>query len=105
MSTQSPKPEKKRITLHLVFPDRQPETVLCDSVRLTVKDSGKGKGGGLYGIRPGHAPALFLLEKGITEAFSEGKSVMKLATAEGFARVAENTVTVVTGAAGPETYE
>lgn len=101
MSTQNPENEKKCLTLRFVFPDRRPESVICDSVRLTVKDSPNGKNGGLYGIRPGHARAVFLLDAGKAEALHEGKKVLSYKTAEGFARVENNEVTVVTGSAEP----
>ena len=89
--------ENNKLVLNLIFPDWQQETILCDSVRLTVKDSLKGKNGGLYGIRPGHAKAVFLLDEGITEAFLEGKCILRCKTPDGFARVENNEVTLVIG--------
>ena len=57
----------------------------CDSVHLNISDDTKGKNGGNYGIRKGHAKALFSLDKGNVTA----------TTPKGFATVDNDTVTVV----------
>ncbi len=90
--------EKPRLTLTVILPDRPSVKTECDRVTLTVKDNTKGKNGGSYGIRPGHVPSVFLLDPGRTEAFLEGKTVWKGITSEGFAKVENNAVTVVTEA-------
>ena len=96
MSMPNQRTEKKKISFEVILPDKPAQKIICDDVRITVKDSKSGKGGGLYGILPGHAPAVFLLDSGITEAFSDGKSIWKQKTGEGFARVENGTVTFVT---------
>ena len=96
MSMQNQKVDKKQMMLTVVLPDKPPERVACDYVKLTVKDSLRGKNGGSYGIMSCHTPSVFLLEAGITEAFFNGESIWKRKTGDGFARVEENNITVVT---------
>lgn len=67
----------------------------CDSVHLNICDDIKGKNGGNYGIRKGHAKALFSLEKGNVTALLNGKTVYFATTTKGFATVDNNVVTVV----------
>lgn len=67
----------------------------CDSVHLNICDDIKGKNGGNYGIRKGHAKALFSLEKGDVTALLNGKTVYSATTTKGFATVDNNVVTVV----------
>ncbi len=67
----------------------------CDSVHLNICDDIKGKNGGNYGIRKGHAKALFSLEKGNVIALLNGKTVYSATTTKGFATVDNNVVTVV----------
>lgn len=67
----------------------------CDSVHLNICDDIKGKNGGNYGIRKGHAKALFSLEKGNVTALLNGKTVYSATTTKGFATVDNNVVTVV----------
>ena len=67
----------------------------CDSVHLNICEDIKGKNGGNYGIRKGHAKALFSLEKGDVTALLNGKTVYSATTTKGFATVDNNVVTVV----------
>ncbi len=105
MSMQKQENDKKFITLVGVFPDSPPEKVICDHVSLTVKDSLSGKNGGQYGIRPGHASAVFLLDEGPVEAYLEGKLIWSKRTSEGFAKMMNNTLTLVTELAPSERKE
>ena len=96
MSMPKPENEKKRLLLTVVYPDRPAEKLFCDAVTITIMDNEKGRGGGLYGIRPGHAPALFALECGKAEARSDGSTVFARTLGAGYAKAADNVVTIVT---------
>lgn len=91
-----PKPEEmnKLLSLTVLLPDRPPVELPCGSVRLTAAD------GGQYGIRPGHAPAMIALAPGELTASRDGTVLCRLLLGGGFARVAGNTVTVVTESCG-----
>lgn len=66
----------------------------CDSVRLPVSDSVNGKFSGLYGIRKGHAKAVFSLKEGTVILSSNEKTVFQADISEGFATVENNTVCI-----------
>ena len=83
------------LTLRIVTPEGALPSTGCDSVRLTVCDDGQGKGGGSYGIRPGHTKALFALDAGPIRAFLAGVQILSGRTGGGFATVDGDTVTAV----------
>lgn len=84
------------LLLLIVTPDSDPVRLECDSIRLPLSDDPKGKGGGAYGIRRGHENALLSLEQGKVTAFRKGEPIGQYTCREGFARIENNTVTVVT---------
>ncbi len=84
------------LTLKVITPTGATENISCDSILLTVKDSDNGKGGGLYGIRTGHADSLFATDTGKITAKADGKTVFEEEYKEGFADCRNNTVTVIT---------
>lgn len=86
----------RTLTLRVVTPDRPVITAECDSVRLTLADDENGRGGGSYGVRYGHAKAVLLLGAGAVCAYSGGELVMTAECSDGFARVEDNIVAVVT---------
>ncbi len=83
------------LSLKIVTPKGTFPPVACDSVRLTVCDGRKGKGGGSYGIRKGHTKALFSLDAGEISAFLTGKIVFAGQNGKGFATVEKDVVTAV----------
>ena len=83
------------LTFKIVTPKGAHGPVPCDSIHLTVRDSAHGKGGGSYGIRPGHTKAILTLDAGTITAFLTGKTVLSGACGQGFATVEQNTVTAV----------
>ena len=85
-----------QLTLKIATPKGTRDPVMCDSIRLTICDDLSGRGGGSYGIRPGHAKALFSLDKGSIRAFLSGRNVLTGESGVGFVTVDQNTVTVVT---------
>ncbi len=82
------------LTLKIVTPKGSQASVSCDSIHLTISDNAKGRGGGSYGIRRGHAKALLSLEKGEIKAFLSGKTVLAGEGGCGFAAVDQDEVTV-----------
>lgn len=99
MSMLNPESEKKRLILRLIFPDREPIEVICDSVKFTLRDNVSEKDGGLYGVHPGHSEAVFALAQGRAEALLDGKGVLKQYLGEGFAKVGKDYVTLITSPA------
>ena len=84
------------LTLKILSPVGEKADVSCDSIILTVRDNSQGKGGGSYGIRTGHAPALIATDKGRITAKKDGNTVFSEIFDEGMATVDKNTVTVIT---------
>ena len=84
------------LTLSIVTPNGTYGPLLCDSIRLTICDDLGGKGGGNYGIRPGHAKALLSLDKGVLKAFLAEEAVLTGTSGVGFVTVDQNVVTVAT---------
>ncbi len=84
------------LTLKVITPTGATDNVSCDSIILTIADSSQSKGGGLYGIRTGHADAIFATDKGKITAKKDGKTVFEEEYGAGFADCRENTVTVIT---------
>lgn len=91
---------EKSFVLEIVTPEGTAAQVECDSARLTLSDGTGGRGGGSYGIRKGHAPAVFLLAEGVTTALLRGKEVLSLPTGEGFASMEGDTLSVTVCRAG-----
>lgn len=83
------------LTLKIVTPEGALSPVACDSIRLTVSDDRKGKGGGSYGVRRGHTKALLALEEGEIRALLSGKTVFAGQSGRGFATVERDLVTAV----------
>lgn len=84
------------LSLLLVSPSRSEGPLACDSVRLRTVDGQDGSGGGSYGVRQGHTPAVLALAEGRIEAFQDGRRILVRHTAGGFATVEDNLVTVAT---------
>ena len=85
---------KDILTFSLFTVDRQFPSLKCDSVKLNVADSVSGKFSGSYGIRKGHAKAVFSLAEGTTEVYKDGKLIFSAHTSDGFATVEDNEVRV-----------
>ncbi len=85
----------KTLTLKIITPRGTLTELECDSVRLTVMDGEARKGGGSYGIRPGHLRSVYLLDSGDVVAFSGGSELERHTLNGGFATVDSDTVTVI----------
>lgn len=82
------------LTVKFFAVDRHVTDMECDSVRLPISDSIKGEFSGSYGIKKGHARAVFSLKAGKVILTSEGKSVFEADISEGFATVENNEVCI-----------
>lgn len=87
------------LKLLIVTPDEPAIRIECDSVRLTLSDDEKGRGGGSCGIRAGHTKTVLSLDEGPVTAYRHGEPVLRRTCTAGFARVEDNTVIVVVEAA------
>ena len=83
------------LKLIIATPQKKQPPLTCDSVRLMLCDDAKGRGGGEYGIHPGHIKALIALQEGPLHAFLHGEPILEGACGAGFASVEGDTVTVV----------
>ena len=85
---------KDRLTVSFFSVERQFPEIECDSVQLPVSDNSKGEFSGSYGIRKGHAKAVFSLKAGKVILSEKGKPVFSAAISEGFATVENNSVCI-----------
>ncbi len=83
------------LSLKVITPEKQYIYENCDSVNFCVSDNCKGNGGGSYGIRKGHAKAIFSLDEGKLSALKNGTVIVQSNASSGFARVENNVVTVI----------
>ena len=79
----------KFFTINGQIPDME-----CDGVRLPISDNMKGEFSGSYGIRKGHARAVFSLKAGKVILTSDGKNVFETDISDGFATVENNEVII-----------
>ncbi len=86
----------KWLRVTVVTPDDGETVFTCETVRFPILDGKSGTGGGLYGVRFGHAPAVFALASGTVTGFTAGDLVFGATCAAGFVRVSADGVTVVT---------
>lgn len=68
--------------------------IKCDSVRLPVADKLNGEFSGYYGIRKGHAKAVFALTAGKVTAILDNEEVFSADIPDGFAIVENNEVSI-----------
>lgn len=85
-----------KLVLRVITPKGCQEEIECDSVRVNAADNAVGKGGGAYGIRPGHAKAVIALEEGRLMAFMAGKCLLSASCGAGIAAVDAGSVTLIT---------
>ncbi len=77
-------------TPHRQFPSRE-----CDSVKLCIADSVSGSFSGSYGIRKGHAKAVFSLAEGKISVSLKGSEIFSAECQGGFATVENDDVRVI----------
>ena len=83
------------LSLKVITPQRKYIYEMCDSVRFCVSDNQKGNGGGSYGIRKGHAKAIFSVDDGKFSAIGNGEVIVEAIVSSGFLSVDNNVVTVI----------
>ncbi len=84
------------LTLVMITPEGEKARLSCSHVTLFAKDNAKGEGGGSFGIRRGHLPALAALEKDSPVEAKTDSGVVRFRVDGGFAGVEDDVVTVVT---------
>ncbi len=89
----------KNMRFILFSPHRQFAAIECDSVRLNIADSCDGKFSGSYGIRKGHADAIFSLCEGKISVSLEGKEIFSALCSEGFATVKNDEIRLTVNSA------
>ena len=82
------------ITVDFLSIDHHVTGIECDSVRLPIADNIKGEFSGSYGIRKGHAKAVFLLKAGSVVLTKDNKTVFSADISDGFATIENNNVVV-----------
>ena len=85
---------KDGLTLRIITVSSKSEDIFCDCVLLPIAEDSKGRFSGSYGIRQGHAGAVFALSEGSVTAKSEDKAVFSAYISGGFATVENNIVTL-----------
>ena len=86
---------KDKLTFTLFTPECSFTPVECDSVKLPVADSVSGKFSGSYGIRKGHAKAVFSLGAGKITVRIKEKEIFFAECDGGFATVENDEVRVI----------
>ena len=81
---------KENLTFTLFTPHKVFESVECDSVKLNVADSVSGKFSGSYGIRKGHAKAVFSLSEGKISVSLKGEEIFSAECLGGGFAIVEN---------------
>ena len=79
----------------LFTPHQTFSPIECDGVKLSISDSTDGEFSGSYGIRKGHAKAVFSLSEGKVTASLNGYEVFSAKCFGGFATVENDNINVV----------
>ena len=87
------------VKIYTVKGSRQP--IECDDIQIPIQDSVDGSFSGCYGIRKGHAPAVFSLKAGLLRLSSNGTVLLESNISDGIATV-ENNEVCITVASIPE---
>ena len=82
------------LVLKIYTPEQAYELQECDYITLDIADGEKGEFSGSYGIKKGHADAVFAVAEGKITAKKDGEVVFVAKSSTGFATVKNNTVNV-----------
>ncbi len=82
------------LTVRFFSVNRRIPDMECESVRLPISDNIKGEFSGSYGIKKGHARAVFSLKAGKVILTQNGKTVFEADISDGFATVENNEVNI-----------
>lgn len=83
-----------QLTVKFFTVERQISDIKCDSIRIPVSDNSKGEFSGSYGIKKGHARAVFSLKEGKVIANSDGEQIFSADISDGFAIVENDEVRI-----------
>ena len=86
---------ENRLVLNILSPEETLPAIECDSIHLVISDDEKGKGGGSYGIRPGHINSLISMDEGDVTAIFQGEKVCCAKVSSGLAIVENDVVTIM----------
>lgn len=81
---------KDTLTVQIFTVNGPLQPIECDDVLLPITDSVDGSFSGSYGVRPGHAQAIFSLKEGLLQLSFQGKTVFSANVSDGFATIADN---------------
>lgn len=82
------------LTVRFFSVNRRIPDMECESVRLPISDNIKGEFSGSYGIKKGHAKAVFSLKAGKVILTQNNKTVFEADISDGFATVENNEVNI-----------
>ena len=82
------------LTVKFFTVDHYIPDIKCDSVCLPVSDNSKGEFSGSYGIKKGHARAVFSLKAGKVAVNADGEQIFVANISDGFAIVENNEVRI-----------
>ena len=85
---------ENHLTVKFFTVECQITEVKCDSLCLPVSDNSKGEFSGSYGIKKGHAKAIFSLRAGKVIASSDGEQIFSANISDGFAIVENNEIRI-----------
>lgn len=92
---------KDILTVQIFTVNGQIKPMECDDVLLPISDCVSGAFSGSYGIRPGHAPAVFSLKAGLLQLSFQGKRIYEANVSDGFATVENNELCITVESASP----
>ena len=82
------------LTVKFFTVNQQTPDIKCDSLRIPISDKINGEFSGYYGIRKGHAKAIFSLKAGKITAILNDKEIFSANIPDGFAIVENNEVSI-----------
>lgn len=85
----------KELTVEIITPQGAKFKKKCTSVHFNVADNLNENYSGSYGVRAGHANAIFALKKGIVMVFDGDSLILKCECGDGFATVNKNLTSLV----------
>ena len=86
---------KDGLTVRIVTVNHQIPDIQCDGVRVPISDSAKGDFSGYYGIKKGHAKAVFSLRAGKITLTKNENTIFTAEISDGFALIENNEVNVI----------
>ena len=92
---------KDTLTVQIFTVHGQLQPMECDDVLLPISDSVNGSFSGSYGIRPGHAQAVFSLKAGLLRLSSKGKALFRANVSGGFATMENDLLSITVESAEP----